>query len=111
VGVEVPEFGDGLEVVVDGLAAAVALVQDLPVFEPGDVVFDVGSDPAVCAVVVIANDPAGGSAWRCGDGGDAAVAAVAEDDSTGEQLRHGVAGHDDVVVVTGLPQRGAGERT
>jgi hypothetical protein len=35
-----------------------------------------------------------------GDRRDAAVSAVAKDDTTIEQQRHGVAGHDDVVAVT-----------
>jgi hypothetical protein len=39
-GLEVPEFCEDLEAVVDRLAAAAALSQDLPVFEAGDDVFD-----------------------------------------------------------------------
>jgi hypothetical protein len=35
VGFEVPESGDDLEAVIDGLGAAAALPQDLPVFESG----------------------------------------------------------------------------
>lgn len=81
VGFEIPESSDDLEGVVDGLGAGTALSQWLPVFESGDDVFDAGSDSAVCAVV------------------------VTEDDTTIEQLRHGVAGHDDVVAVTGLMLR------
>jgi hypothetical protein len=41
-GLEVPEFGDDLEAVVDGVAAAASLPQYLPVFEPVDDVFDAG---------------------------------------------------------------------
>ena len=67
VGLEVPESGDDLEAVVDGVAAAAALSQYLPVFESGDDVFDAGSDPAVCAVVVVADDAAGVVAAGCGD--------------------------------------------
>jgi len=40
-------------------------------------------------------------AARCADRSDAAVSAVAEDETTIEQVRHGVTGHDDVVAVTG----------
>ncbi|MGH9207267.1 MAG: hypothetical protein ACRD1G_12000, partial [Acidimicrobiales bacterium] len=58
-GFEVPESGDDLEAVVDGLAVAAALPQDLPVFESGDDVFVAGLDPAVCPVVVVADEPAG----------------------------------------------------
>jgi hypothetical protein len=46
------------------MAAAAALPEDLPVLEPGDDVLDAGSDPAVHAVVVIADDPAGVVASR-----------------------------------------------
>ncbi|MDT5280774.1 MAG: hypothetical protein QOJ20_1969 [Mycobacterium sp.] len=77
-GLEVPESGDDVEAVVDGLAAAAALSQYLPVFEPGDDVFDAGPDPAVRLVAVVADDPAGLIASRGGDRGDAAVSAVAE---------------------------------
>ena len=59
VGLHVPESGDDLEAVVDGLAAASALTEYLPVFESGDDVFDTGPDAAVCPVVVIVVDPAG----------------------------------------------------
>jgi hypothetical protein len=59
VGFEVPEAGDDLEAVVDGIATTSALPQYLPVFEAGDEVFDAGPDPAVRPVVVIADDPAG----------------------------------------------------
>ncbi len=90
-----------MEAVVDGLASAAALAQDLPVFEPGDDVFDAGADAAVCSVEVVVDDVPGVVARRCGDGVDAAVAAVAEDDApAGEQVRNGVAGHD-VVAVAG----------
>lgn len=57
VGFEVPESGDDLEAVVDGFGAVTALAPYLPVFGSGDDVFDAGSDPAVCAIVVIADDP------------------------------------------------------
>jgi hypothetical protein len=56
-GLEVPESGNDVEAVVDGLAASSALPQDLPVFEPGDDVFDAGADAAVFGVVVVADDP------------------------------------------------------
>jgi hypothetical protein len=46
-GLEVPESGDDLEAVVDGVAAASALSEDLPVFEPGDRMFDAGADAPV----------------------------------------------------------------
>jgi hypothetical protein len=46
---EVPESGDELKTVVDGVGAATALTKDLPVFEPGDDVFDAGTDAAVIA--------------------------------------------------------------
>jgi hypothetical protein len=91
-----------LGVVVDGVAASAALPRYLPVFEPGDDVFDTGSDAAVRPVVVVVDDAAGVVATRCSDGGDAAVAAVAEDLSVaGEQVRDGCAGDDDVVAVAG----------
>ena len=41
--------------------------------------------------MVVAVDPAGVVAARCGDGVDAAVGAIAEDDTTIEQLDHAVA--------------------
>ena len=63
-GLEVPESGDDVEAVVDGLAAAAALSQYLPVFEPGDDVLDAGPDPAVHLVAVAADDPAGFVASR-----------------------------------------------
>ena len=56
-GLEVPESGDDVEAVVDGLAASSALSQDLPVFERGGDVFDAGADTPVFAVVVVADDP------------------------------------------------------
>ena len=74
-GLEVLESGDDVEAVVDGLAAAAALPQYLPVLEPGDDVFDAGPDPPVHPVVVIADDPAGVVASRGGDRRDGAVAA------------------------------------
>jgi hypothetical protein len=46
-GLEVPESGDGLEAVVDGVAMAAALTQDLPVFEVSDEVLDSGMDASV----------------------------------------------------------------
>jgi hypothetical protein len=54
---EVPESGDDVEAVVDGLAASSALPKDLPVFAPGDDVFDAGADTPVFAVVVVVDDP------------------------------------------------------
>jgi hypothetical protein len=57
------------------------------------------ADEAVFAVVVVVDDPAGVVALWTSDGGDGAVSAVAQDDTTIEQLRHGVAGNDDVVAV------------
>lgn len=81
------------------MAAAVALTQDLPVFETGDDLLDTGA--AVCAVVVVVDDPSAVVAPWTGDGGDGAVSAVAQDDPTIEALCHGVAGtEDDVVAVT-----------
>jgi hypothetical protein len=88
-GLEVPESGDDVEAVVDGVAAAAALPEDLPVLEPGDDVLDAGSDPAVCPVVVVVDDPAGVVASRGGDRSDAAVSAVAEDDTTIEEMGDG----------------------
>jgi hypothetical protein len=67
-----------------------------------DDVFDAGSDPAVCPVVVVVDDPAGVVAAGWGHGGDAAVAAITTDLAFGaEQVHRGAAGHDDVVAVTG----------
>ena len=78
--------------------AAAALPQDLPAFEPGDDVFDAGTDAPVCSVPGIWDDAPGVVAGRCGDGVDAAVPAVAEDDTlAGEQVGNGVAGQHDVV--------------
>ena len=57
-GLEVPESGDDVEVVVDGLAAAAALSEDLPVFEPGEDVLDADPDPTVRSVVLVVDDPA-----------------------------------------------------
>jgi hypothetical protein len=71
VGLDVPESCDDLEAVVDSLAAAVALTQDLPVFETGDDVLDAGADVAVFGVVVVVDDPAGVVVLWTGDGGDA----------------------------------------
>jgi hypothetical protein len=53
-----------VEAVVGGLAAAVALPQDLAVFEPGDDVFDTGTDAAMLWVVVVADDVPGVVAGR-----------------------------------------------
>jgi hypothetical protein len=61
------------------MPAAAALAQYLPVVESGDEVYDACPDVAVYPVVVVADDRAGVVASRCGDGVDAAVAAVAED--------------------------------
>lgn len=55
----------------------------------------------VCPLVVVADDPAGLTTSRGGDRCDAGIPAVAEDDTTIEELHHGVAGHDDIVAVTG----------
>jgi hypothetical protein len=52
VGLEVPECDDASVAVVDGLAAAVVLTHYLPIFEPGDDVFDAGLDPPVVSVAV-----------------------------------------------------------
>ncbi len=97
--------GDDLEAVVDCVAAVPALAQYLPVFESGDYVFDAGPHPPVHPVVVVADDPAGVVATRCGDGGDAAVAAVAEDRSVAGEALDGVAGDHDAVAVAGPGQR------
>jgi hypothetical protein len=56
--VEVPESGDDVEVVVDGVASATALAGDLPVFESGDDMLDMCPDPTVRPVVVDVSDPA-----------------------------------------------------
>jgi len=86
--------------VVDGLAAASVLPRDLPVFGSGDEVFDIGMDAGMFSVVVVADDGPGVVAGRCGDGLDAALAAVIEDDAlTGDQVRGGCAGEHDVVAV------------
>jgi hypothetical protein len=98
---EVSESGDDLKAVVDGVAAAAALPQYLPVFEPGDDVFDAGPYSTVCSVAVVADYAAGVVAPGRGDRGDAAIATVTGDDTAIEQLCHGVAGNDDVVAVTG----------
>jgi hypothetical protein len=78
-GLEVPESGDDLKAVIDGVAAAAASPQYLAVLEPGDDVLNAGPDPAVHPVGVVADDPAAVVASRGDDLGDAAVAAVAED--------------------------------
>jgi hypothetical protein len=61
-GLEVPESGVDLEVVVDGVAAALA--ECLSVFESGGDVFDACSDLAVRLLAVISDDPAGVGAPR-----------------------------------------------
>ena len=99
VGLEVPESGDDLEAVVDGLASGAALTQYLAVFEPGDDVFDPGSGAAVGSVVAVVDDAAGVVASGCGDRSSAAVAAVTNNVVASGRVRHGVAGHDDVVAV------------
>jgi len=53
----------------------------LPVFESGDDVFGAGADATVRPVVVIVEDPAVGCSARAGDGVDATVSTVAEDDT------------------------------
>jgi len=65
------------------------LAQYLLLLELGDNVFDAGPEAAVCRVVVVADDPADVVARLGGD--DAAVSAVAEDDTTIKQLQHSVA--------------------
>jgi hypothetical protein len=64
----------------------------------------------VFAVAVVVDDPTGVVPRWTGDGGDAAVSAVAQDDPTIEQLRHGVAGNDDVVAAT-LPALAGDDHT
>jgi hypothetical protein len=73
---KIPESRDDLEGVVDGLASAAALTEDLRVFEAGDDVFDAGADPSVRPVSGVVDDPAAGAATRTGDGGNATVSAV-----------------------------------
>lgn len=108
---EVPQSGDDVKAVGDGLAASPALPQDLPVFEPGDDVFDAGADAAVFPILGVVDDAPGGVAGRYGAGVDAPVAAVAEDDAlTGEQVRNGVAGQRDVVVAVAGPAVADGHR-
>lgn len=63
--------------------------------------FDAGSDAAISAVEVIVDDAAGLVAPRRSDRRDAAVAAVAEDDTAVTKLCHSVTGYHDVVAVTG----------
>jgi hypothetical protein len=53
-------------------------------------VFDAGSDAAISVVEVIADDAAGLVAPRRSDRRDAAVAAVAEDDTAVKKLCHSV---------------------
>ena len=103
----VPEFGDDVEAVVDGVAPARALAEDLPVFESCDDVLDACFDPAVRPIVVVVDDSAGVVASRVGDRGDAAVSAVTEDYTTTDQVGQGMASHDDVVAVAG-PARADG---
>jgi hypothetical protein len=71
---DVAESSDYLKVVVDRVAAAAALAQYLAVLESSDDVFDPGPDAAVRPVAVVADDPA-------------VVSAVAEHETTIEQLR------------------------
>src|ERR1700733_1697827 len=93
---------------VDGVAAAAALTQNLPVFESGDHVLDAGCDPAALPVMVVGHGASGLVASRCGDGWDAEVAAVPEDPSAAvEQVRDGVAGGHDFVSGVGASTRGA----
>jgi hypothetical protein len=47
VDLDVPESGDDVEAVVDGVSASAALPHYLPVLEPGDDAFDAGPDPTV----------------------------------------------------------------
>jgi hypothetical protein len=77
-GGEVPEPGYDLEDVVDGVAAAAALMEYLPVFEAGDHVLDAGFDASVCPAVVATDGAPVAIALRRGDGRDGAVA---EDDA------------------------------
>jgi hypothetical protein len=72
VGLEVPESGDDLEAVVDGVASPAVLPEYLPVSELGDDVFDEGSDAAVSPVVLVADDAADLVASGCGDRCDTA---------------------------------------
>lgn len=81
VNLEVPESRDDLEAVVDGLAAVSTLSQYLPIFEPGDDVLDAGADTAVLPVVGIVDDPAAVVALWADDDSDAAVSAIAQDDT------------------------------
>jgi hypothetical protein len=75
---EVPESGDDLRRWLMALPAT-ALTKDLPVFEPGDDMFDAGTNAAVVSRVVVVDDAAGFVAARRGDRWDAAVAPVAGD--------------------------------
>jgi hypothetical protein len=61
---QVPESGDDVKAVGGGVAAAAVLPQYLPVFGPGDDVFNGGRYSMVCSVVVVADD-----AGRCGRAG------------------------------------------
>ena len=77
-------------------------MSNLPVFESGDDVFDGCSDKAASPVAVVAGDSAGAIWPGCGDGGDCAVATVAEDVVlAGEEVGCGGAGDDDVIAVAG----------
>ncbi|MGA3256515.1 MAG: hypothetical protein ABSD32_20885, partial [Mycobacterium sp.] len=80
----------------------------MPVFDPGDDVFDAGADTPVFPVVVVADDPAVScSAWT-GDRVDATVVAVAQDwPGAVKQMGDGAAGHDDIIAITG-PTRANG---
>jgi hypothetical protein len=56
-GLEVPDSGYDLEAVVDGVAAAAALTEYLPVFEAGDNVLDAGCDGLVCPPALVTGVP------------------------------------------------------
>jgi hypothetical protein len=74
---EVVECGDAGDGVVDPLAAASALAEDLVDFEAGDGVFCDGAAFTETAAVSVCDDaPVGSSSW-CADAVAAAVAAVA----------------------------------
>jgi hypothetical protein len=45
--------------VVVGVASSAALSKDLPILDSGDDMLDGGGDAPVCAVVIVADDPAG----------------------------------------------------
>jgi hypothetical protein len=97
----VPESGDDLEAVVDGLAAAAALPQYLPVLESSDDVLDAGPNAAVRPLVVVIDGATSLVAARCDDRSDPAMPAIAKNDTTIEQRHHGMASDDGIVAVTG----------